>query len=470
MIKKIVPRTSIFLAAAVLFAAIGYWLAGWGGASHDEPAEQAESETTGPGDTGHGPDHDDTANIVQISSAAASNLRMVTKTMQPESYTAPLTIPGEVIEIPGRSSLAVSSPIGGAIREIFVDAGQLIDANAKLFRLEIIDEPVLSAQVALLDVLGQEDVTETEFKRLEPLAKSGTIAGKMSLDMDYELRKLRSRKNARMQELLARGLNEEQVADIVDNRNLVKSIEINVGDVLQSARRQGTSLPEKLVVEEIEIHPGIVVSRGASLAHLADHRQLYVRGEAFEQDVPQLYELSEANALVDVQFGHSHEDASERHFQTRKAPLIFVDNHADSTTGIFHFYVRLDNEIVTDSKLANGTQSRQWRFKPGQRVHLRLPLNEFTDAFVLPYEAVVEEGIETFVFRQLFGHNEPGILEFEKIAVEVLYQDQNVIIIPRSGPVRVGDTLVTNQAFQLYLELLTRSGGSSGNAHHGHSH
>lgn len=460
MSRTIVLRVVLLVGVAIAFGLIGYY-GGLASAPAPSPEDHAAEEAEDAHDHG-------SAEVVTISRATFENLGIATKTMRTEPYVVPLTIPGQVVEIPGRSSSTVASPVGGNVRAVHVDAGQLVQPQDILFTLEIVDEPLLTAQIELLDVLGQTDVTRAELDRLAPLAQSGAIAGRQSLEVEYELQKLQNRRETRVQELTGRGLTPQQVATVIEQRELIKTLEVRASD--QAAGRAETDQAASLVVESLGVHPGMTIARGTALAVLADHRQLYVRGEAFEQDVPDLYRLQANDTPIEVQFGHSHTSATERNYETREATIAYIDNHADPETGTFYFYLRIQNEVAADSLLLNQATTRQWRFKPGQRVHLRLPLRQYEDQFVLPREAVVEEGIEAFAFQQVFGHVEEGMVEFEKVPVRVLHRDTNAVVIDRRGEIRLGDTVVVTQAYQLYLELLSSAGDGGGHAHHGHSH
>src|SRR5690606_38939235 len=124
----------------------------------------------------------------------------------------------------------------------------------------------------------------------------------------------------------------------------IKTLEVRASD--QAAGRAETDQAASLVVESLGVHPGMTIARGTALAVLADHRQLYVRGEAFEQDVPDLYRLQANDTPIEVQFGHSHASATERNYETREATIAYIDNHADPETGTFYFYLRIQNEVA----------------------------------------------------------------------------------------------------------------------------
>src|SRR5690606_7010562 len=105
-------------------------------------------------------------------------------------YYRHATMPGEVVEIPGRSNLTISAPVGGKVTRILVDAGQLVSVGDPLFEMQVIDESLVAAQVALLDVLGQLDIASAEQERLGPLADSGAVSGRVQLEAQYSRNRL----------------------------------------------------------------------------------------------------------------------------------------------------------------------------------------------------------------------------------------------------------------------------------------
>ena len=129
------------------------------------------------------------------------------------------------------------------------------------------------------------------------------------------------------------------------------------------------------------------------------------------------------------------------------------------------FYLPIENpmrEITT----ANGTIRRVWRYRPGQRVRLGVPIERHDDVFVIPREAVVHEGADAYVFRQ------NGSL-FERKAVYVRYEDQDYAVIANDGSITAGNVIAMNAAVQLNRAMKAKAegdAGSQGHDHSGHSH
>ncbi|HEX6986024.1 MAG TPA: hypothetical protein VF170_11645, partial [Planctomycetaceae bacterium] len=159
--------------------------------------------------------------------------------------------------------------------------------------------------------------------------------------------------------------------------------------------------------------------------------------------------------------------------------ILYLDNHVDPETQTYAFYVPLANEVLRDVTGEGGRVFRSWKYKPGQRVHVRVPIDVIEGRIVLPPEAVATEGPEAFVFRLAGRHTlkekgpggEPLRQEvYEPVPVVVSRRDRDAVVLtPGGGPLRVGDVIAMNRAYQLLLALKTAAEGGGGH-HHGHEH
>ena len=80
---------------------------------------------------------------------------------------------------------------------------------------------------------------------------------------------------------------------------------------------------------------------------------------------------------------------------------------------------------------------------------------------MLPPEAVVEEGAETFVFEQNGDH-------FDRVPVHVLYRDKHAVVVENDGSL-IGSTLAMSGAYQMHLAIKNKAGGGV-DPHAGHNH
>lgn len=487
MIKRIV----ILVFGVVLLVSVSAGLVAWRGGYLPSLAisEPAQRDDHGHNHSGHshakpkpasGHSHE---NMIELSPTAAKNLGLEVKRVSVGPYYRHATMPGEVVEIPGRSNLTISAPVGGKVTRILVDAGQLVSVGDPLFEMQVIDESLISAQVALLDVLGQLDVASAEQERLGPLADAGAVSGRAQLEAQYSSKRLNLQREARLQELILRGLSQDQVDELLETRQLIRQVNVPldidwrgaIPEVEFSDQEELRSLPVRFTVESMDVHPGMTLQRGQPLARLADHRWLYVRGEAFPQDVKSLYEAQEKDWTVQAEFGHTHVDTRPdteegHHGETQQSlKLAFIDNHVDERTGTFFFYAWLPNEVASDKPLVADSLARQWKYKPGERVHLEVPLERWSDQLKVPLEAIVEEGAETFVFRRHSHGPRDTSLEFEPVPVHVIHRDSRYALIDPSGRLRERNQIAWNNAYQLQLALKLQSGEGGGHDH-GHEH
>jgi hypothetical protein len=81
---------------------------------------------------------------------------------------------------------------------------------------------------------------------------------------------------------------------------------------------------------------------------------------------------------------------------------------------------------------------------------------------VLPIEAVVKEGIDSFIFQQNGEH-------FDRIPVHEKYRDQTSVVIENDGSIYPGDVVALRGAHQMQMALKNKSGGGI-DPHAGHSH
>ncbi len=92
-------------------------------------------------------------------------------------------------------------------------------------------------------------------------------------------------------------------------------------------------------------------------------------------------------------------------------------------------------------------------------MEVKIPLSHWSNQIVLPPEAVVNEGAESFVFEQNGDH-------FDRVAVHVVYRDKDAVVVENDGQL-TGSTLAMSGAYQMHLAIKNKAGGA---APHGHMH
>ena len=123
--------------------------------------------------------------------------------------------------------------------------------------------------------------------------------------------------------------------------------------------------------------------------------------------------------------------------------------------------MRLPNTITKDRR-ADGDRFVEWKYLPGQRLQLRIPVEQWKDQIVLPVDAVAIEGAESFIFQQNGSH-------FDRVPVHVKHRDQHSVVIENDGSIFPGDVVAKRGAHQLLMALKNKSGGGV-DPHAGHNH
>jgi multidrug efflux pump subunit AcrA (membrane-fusion protein) len=298
------------------------------------------------------------------------------------------------------------------------------------------------------------DVVEKEIERLKSVGE-GVVAGRRILEQQYEKQKLEAALLAGEQALLLHGLSQEQVAEIRKSRTLLKMLTIRAPDHSHVGNGCGDHL---FHVKRLSVSQGQHVDAGQELAVLADHCELFIEGRAFEDDAEQLRQAAREDWEISATPVGGHEEDE----QVKGLKLLYLADQIDLESRAFHFYLRLPNRIVLDQKSATGHRFIEWQFKPGQRMELRVPMERWTDRIVLPVTAVVEEGAETYVYRQNGDH-------FDRVTVYIEYRDRDSVVIANNGSLFPGDVVAAKGAYQMHLALKNKSGGGV-DPHAGHDH
>lgn len=462
--KPLSPRryfgTLVVIALFALLAASGWWwlpllrerlaLVNEKGNSEAEAAKHDHH-------AGHGHDHPGHVeeNSLELSRQARGSIGLREGVVSLSNFRRTIGVPGIVVERRGRSRIDIIAPLTGFITKIYPTEGEAMTAGQPLFELRLTHEELVQAQADLLKTTEELDVVLREINRLESVGQ-GVIPAKSVLDRKYEQQKLEGIQRAQRQALLLHGLSESQVNDIIHNRTLLSSIVVYVPDKMGVT--PATDDEVILQVQELKVERGQHVTAGDSMAVLADHRVLLIEGEAFEQDVPQITQTVASNlpvtAILEAKAGQPA--------QIEGLQITYVANRIDPTSRALHFYVTLPNRTVRDSRGAGGERFVEWQFKPGQRMQLRVPVEEWTDRIVLPTDAVAQDGVENYVFRANGDH-------FDRQAVRVEHRDPLWIVVANDGSLFPGEQIALSAAQQLQLALKNKSGGAI-DPHAGHNH
>lgn len=431
---------------------------------------------------------------VSLTEQARRNLGLEIGEVKLQDYWRTVSIPGIVAEEPGHCERRISTTVNGIVLKVHALQGQTVKPGDPLFDIQPTSDLLTNAQSSLLKTLQEIELADAELKRLSPQFDTGTLAKNLVIAKEAEKKRLESARLIQMQELLVRGLGPEQIQKIVETKTLIRQFTVRVPKATAAAelpadkrssetasrneedathllpvslKKEAPSTPhlkehehhgELYSVESLNVSLGKLVQPGEELCQLASHTVLLIEGQAFERESALVTRALEQAWPISVIF----ETGETQTVVRSNLRILYVDNSIDEVHRTLKFFVPLANEVVRDNPGANGLMYRTWRFKPGQKVRLLLPVEKLTESIVLPADALVKEGPDAYVFRQ------NGKL-MEEVPVTVDHLDPREVVIKNDGSLFEGDEVARNQAYQLHLALKKAEGGGA-DPHAGHDH
>jgi cobalt-zinc-cadmium efflux system membrane fusion protein len=434
------------------YATHGTWLPvvrSWVARSGEEDPEAHADEHD---HAGHGA-HED-ADSIKLSAQARKNIGLKVGVVELKPFTRTITLPGMVVERPGRSTVQVTTPMTGIVTRIHPIQGQAVQAEQKLFELRLTHEEIVQAQSDLLRTAEELDVVAREIARLERVTAEGVVAGKTLLERKYEQQKLEAIGRAQQQSLLLHGLTAEQVKAILKDRSLLQHITIYAPPVQEMGETSGAP---HFQVQELNVVPGQYVNAGAPLAVLANYATLFIEGSAFERDATEINRAAKEGWPVTAMPGEGTGTQPVHDLR-----LLYTSAKVEADSRLLHFYVDLPNEIEQETTLDGNRRFFSWRFRPGQRMQLLIPVETLPDRIVLPVEAVAADGAEAYVFT-------PNGDQMKRRPVHVEYRNARWAVIANDGALFPGDAIALSAADQLQLAIKSKSSGPI-DPHAGHNH
>ncbi len=445
---------------------------------HDEPEAGDEGDSHDHGAEGNASE----TGSLELSAAARRNLGLTAEYLKPlelSVYRRSITIPAVVVPRPGRTQIQVATPLTGVVTHVHAVTGETVVPGTLLFEIRLTHEELVTAQTEFLKALGELAVEEREIARLETVVNSGAVSGKSLLDRKYAKEKLEALLQAMREALKLHGLSDRQVDDIATERRLLQELQIVAPSIDEHSeheelRLSGTAVrpvssprdvseppseseTRRLVIEHLAVHKGQAVKAGDHLCSLADFTQLFIEGQAFDQDAPAIGKAAENDWPVSAIFSGPEGDNILEGLK-----LSFVGNEVDLHSRTLSFFVNLPNEITRETRNSEGQTFVSWKYRPGQRLQLRVPVEEWKDQLVVPVDAVINEGADWYVFQQNGAH-------FDRIPVHVLHRDQTSVVIANDGAVFPGDVIARRSAHQMQMAIRNKSGAGA-DPHAGHNH
>lgn len=401
--------------------------------SEAEPVEAAHS---------HGTDR------VILSERAQKNLRLKFAPAKLASRWSTVEMPGMVVERLGRSGRGVSAILSGVVTKIAAVPGDRVRPGDSLFVLRLASEALQTVQTGLYRTARELEINADEENRLSNSPDGPSLFRARLWELRYERRRQQAAIDAHRQDLLARGLTEAQIAKIAKGQFVT---EITVPAPAADAKSNSAS--DFFEIEELRVQLGDSVQAGQTLCTLASHGQLDVEGRALEGDSNLIRQCADESRPIELVAVESGDDSWK---DSPTATIRYVANHVDPASRTLPFFIGVSNPI------RDAGARPSWRFRPGQRLRLRIPTQRYDGVFAVPADAVSREQGEAYVFRQ----NGDAL---DRRAVHVLHADELWALIANDGGITEGNVLVQNAAATLNRILKAKSQG--GDAHgHGHDH
>jgi cobalt-zinc-cadmium efflux system membrane fusion protein len=389
------------------------------------------------------------AKVLKLSPQARENLGLVSKPVKSQSYWKTILIPGSITDRPGLSDRGVTSPAVGIVVQVHAFTGDNVKPGDSLFTMRLFSEYLQSSQSELFKSTREAQIVKEQRTKIEALAKIGTLGETKVAELDQQLRRQTAMIQAHRQDLLTRGLTPPQIDAVADGK-FVTTIEVTAplpsGTVKPSIvtdqsknqlidnRKDGLAFE----VQDLKVDLGQQVQAGQLLSVLANHQSLYIVGHAFKQEAPVLERAAQKNWPVKVEF--ADDDSNYWTAVDQTFEIHHLANTVDPASRTLDFFVPLTNQSRSYHK--DDKDFVVWRFRPGQRVRLYVPIEEFQNVIVLPSGAIVREGPEAYVFRQ------NGDL-FDRRPVRVLHEDRLNVVLANDGNITLGMYIAQSSAASL---------------------
>lgn len=457
----------------------------------------------------HSPAGSEAGEFLDLSEVAKKNLGLSEEFLKPielRSFQQTISVPAIVVDRPGRTRLPISATMNGIVTHIHAVSGDAVEPGDLILEMRLTHEDLVTAQKEYLQSLGDRDIELKEIARIEGAANAGAISNKTLLDRQYNRDKLDSLIRSQKESLRLHGLSDSQVERIATERRLLaemkvfapgpdehsddernghaesnghgdahgshelvrtqpsqKDSEIKQATALQATALQavgsqaGLKKKHTLVLQDIQVQKGQSVNAGDVLCVLADYAELLIEGQAFENEAGQISKAKLAGWPLSAMVTTGGE--LER---IENLSLSWLNNEIDPATRTFKFFVRLENMLIDDQRNNSGQRHVAWKYRVGQRMQLGVPVAEWIDQIVLPVDAVVRDGVDSYVFQQNGDR-------FERKAVHEKHRDQSRVVLENDGSVFPGDVVALRGAHQMQMALKSKSGGAV-DPHAGHNH
>ncbi|MFN9368830.1 MAG: hypothetical protein ACK6CT_08690, partial [Planctomycetia bacterium] len=151
--------------------------------------------------------------MLELSPQAQQNLKLVSRPAKLSNYWRSVIVPGEITDRPGMSDSGVTSPAVGVVTQIHAFAGDTVRPGGRLFTLRLVSEYIHNTQSELFKVTRDIELETEKRQRLSQIGE-GAIPQVRIIEVDQQLRRLQAASESYRKDLLTRGLNLDQIAQV----------------------------------------------------------------------------------------------------------------------------------------------------------------------------------------------------------------------------------------------------------------
>lgn len=383
---------------------------------------------------------------VLLSDQAIANLGLKSLPLKATSYWKSITVPGMVVDRYGQSDRGVVAPVMGVIQKVHHFPGEAVSPGELLFTISLLSETLHQTQSELYKTSQNIKLTQTQKARL--VVAGNAIPESRLLEIDQQLARLEIAAKASRTELSIRGFTPEQINGVTEG-TFVKEMEIVVPSLSMNGAAPSASTQKWYEVQELKAELGQQVQSGQLLCTLANHRILAIEGRAFRDETPFLERAVKENWPIEVDF--QEPEGSGWPVNSQMFHILHLANTIDPVNRTFAFRMPLENESKV---IQHGDTSQTlWRYRPGQKARLHVPIEKWDNVFVVPKEAVARDGLESIIFIQ-------NVNTFLRKAVRVLLQDRQSAVLANDGSFAAGLFVAQSSAAQLQRMMKSQTSGA----------
>lgn len=382
---------------------------------------------------------------VLLSDQAITNLGIKALPLVPSVYWKSIMVPGMIVDRPGQSDRGIVSPVMGVIQTVHRFPGESVAPGEPLFTIRVLSETLHQTQSELFKTAQGIKLAQVQKDRL--VQAGNAIPESRLLEMDQQIARLEISARAARAELGTRGFTPEQIEGIAEGK-FVKEMEIVVPPLGTTSNVQAGA-QKWYEVQELKAELGQQVQAGQTLCTLANHRILAIEGRAFRDETPFLEHAVKEGWPVEVDF--LEPEGSGWPTSKQVFHIQHLANTIDPINRTFAFRMPLENESKV---IQQGVTSQTfWRYRPGQKVRLHVPIEKWDNVFIVPKDAIAKDGLETILFTQ-------NVNTFLRRPVRVLQQDRQTVVVANDGTFPAGLYVAQSAASQLQRMMKSQTSGA----------